>query len=180
MLPLCCKVLIIYWVQDLNKEVLVNKFLHVCNYVLYIIQCAFSNGGHLFAAVTSNIIQIYSTTTFENISNLKGHNGRVKSIVWFADDSKIVSCGMDGAIYEWDPYTGKRTGDCVLKSCSYTGVATSPDGKTTFAVGSDKTLKEITLAESNVSASIWKLVKSLTWGKTDKWNFLLNKFIVNA
>lgn len=58
---------------------------------------------------------------------------------------------MDGAVYEWDPYSGKRTGDCVLKSCSYYGVATSPDGKNTFAVGSDKTLKEITLAEANVS-----------------------------
>lgn len=114
-------------------------------------QCAFSNGGHLFAAVTSNIIQIFSTTTFESVSNLKGHSGRVKAITWFPDDSKIVSCGMDGAVYEWDPYSGKRTGDCVLKSCSYYGVATSPDGKNTFAVGSDKTLKEITLAEANVS-----------------------------
>lgn len=113
-------------------------------------ECAFSNGGHLFAAVTSNIIQIFSTTTFESVSNLKGHSGRVKAITWFPDDSKIVSCGMDGAVYEWDPYSGKRTGDCVLKSCSYYGVATSPDGKNTFAVGSDKTLKEITLAEANI------------------------------
>ena len=38
-------------------------------------QCAFSNGGHLFASVMGNVIQLYSTTTFENINNLKGHNG---------------------------------------------------------------------------------------------------------
>lgn len=40
-------------------------------------QCAFSNGGHLFAAVHGNVIQLYSTSTFENVGNLKGHNGKV-------------------------------------------------------------------------------------------------------
>ncbi|ESO94501.1 hypothetical protein LOTGIDRAFT_118162 [Lottia gigantea] len=106
-------------------------------------ECSFSNGGHYFAAVHGNVIQIYSTTTFDNIANLKGHNGKVRSIVWSADDSKIVSCGMDGAVYDWEISTGKRLSEIVLKSCSYTGVTVAPDGKTTFAVGSDKTLKEI-------------------------------------
>ena len=40
-------------------------------------EALFSNGGHLFAAVHGNVIQIYSTVTFENITNLKGHNGKV-------------------------------------------------------------------------------------------------------
>ena len=110
---------------------------------MYLFQCSFSNGGHLFAAVHGNVIQVYSSTTFENVANLKGHNGKVRSVEWSADDSKIVSCGMDGAVYEWDTFTGKRVGESVLKSCSYTSVAVTPDGKTTFAVGSDRTLKEI-------------------------------------
>lgn len=63
--------------------------------------------------------------------------------MWSADDSKIVSCGMDGAVYEWDAYTGRRIGESVLKSCSYSGVTITPDGKNTYAVGSDKTIKEI-------------------------------------
>ena len=111
--------------------------------VLFMLQCAFSHGGHFFAAVNSTIISIYSSTTFENVSNLKGHNGKVRSVVWSADDSKIVSCGMDGAVYEWDAYSGKRIGESVLKSCSYSGVTITPDGKNTYAVGSDKTIKEI-------------------------------------
>ncbi|XP_052776281.1 cilia- and flagella-associated protein 57-like isoform X2 [Mya arenaria] len=106
-------------------------------------ECAFSNGGNLFAAVHGNVIQIYSTITFDNVANLKGHNGKVRSLVWSSDDSKIVSCGLDGAVYEWESYSGKRVGESVLKSCQYTGVAVTSDGKTTFAVGSDKTLKEI-------------------------------------
>ena len=31
----------------------------------------------MFAAVHGNVIQIYSSTTFENVNNLKGHNGKV-------------------------------------------------------------------------------------------------------
>ena len=95
------------------------------------------------AAIFGNVVQIYSTTTFENVSNLKGHNGKVKSAVWSLDDTRVVTCGIDGAVYEWEVLTGRRLAENVLKLCSYTGVALSLDAKTTFAVGSDHTLKEI-------------------------------------
>ncbi|XP_022601312.1 cilia- and flagella-associated protein 57 [Seriola dumerili] len=106
-------------------------------------ECAFSHGGHLFAAVNGNVIHIYSVTSFENILNLKGHNGKIRGIEWSLDDSRLVSCGMDGAVYEWNTQTGKRESESVLKSCSYTGVAFSSDCKTILAVGTDLTLKEI-------------------------------------
>nr|CAH8853750.1 unnamed protein product [Trichobilharzia regenti] len=106
-------------------------------------ECAFSNGGHLLAAVNGNVIQIYSVTTFENVTNLKGHNGKIRSIVWSDDDNKLISCGMDGAVYEWDPQKGTRINESVLKACGYTSVTVSQDAKTLYAVGSDKTLKEI-------------------------------------
>ncbi|KAJ3354153.1 Cilia- and flagella-associated protein 57 [Entophlyctis luteolus] len=114
-------------------------------------ECRFSNGGQYFAAVHGNTIQIYSTWRFENVGNLKGHNGKVRSIHWSPDDRKIVTAGIDGAIYDWllkdmNGNTGggvKREGESILKSCSYTCAVASPDGKSIFAVGSDKTLKEI-------------------------------------
>ncbi|XP_072918863.1 cilia- and flagella-associated protein 57 [Hemitrygon akajei] len=106
-------------------------------------ECSFSHGGHLFAVVNGNVIHIYSTTTFETLINLKGHNGKIRAIAWNLNDSKLVSCGMDGAVYEWNTLTGKRESECVLKTCSYTGISISPDGKCIFAVGSDRTLKEI-------------------------------------
>ncbi|XP_006740007.1 cilia- and flagella-associated protein 57 [Leptonychotes weddellii] len=111
-------------------------------------ECSFSNGGHLFAAVNGNVIHIFTTTSLENISNLKGHTGKVRSVVWNADDSKLISCGTDGAVYEWNLSSGKRETECVLKSCSYNCVTVSPDAKIIFAVGSDQTLKEI--ADSSV------------------------------
>ncbi|RKO94545.1 hypothetical protein BDK51DRAFT_19442, partial [Blyttiomyces helicus] len=114
-------------------------------------ECRFSNGGQYFAAVHGNTIQIYSTWNFENLVNLKGHNGKVRSIFWTADDAKIVTAGMDGAIYDWalkdlSATSGsgvKREGESILKSCSYTCAVMTPDGKSIFAVGSDRTLKEI-------------------------------------
>ncbi|XP_043860476.1 cilia- and flagella-associated protein 57 isoform X1 [Dromiciops gliroides] len=111
-------------------------------------ECAFSNGGHLFAAVNGNVIHIYTSTSLENIANLKGHTGKIRSIAWNLDDSKLISCGTDGAVYEWNLSSGKRETECVLKSCSYNCVGISPDSKIIFAVGSDQTLKEI--ADSSV------------------------------
>ncbi|KAM8999832.1 cilia- and flagella-associated protein 57 isoform 1-T1 [Sarcophilus harrisii] len=111
-------------------------------------ECAFSNGGHLFAAVNGNVIHVYTSTSLENISNLKGHTGKIKSIAWNLDDSKLISCGTDGAVYEWNLTSGKRETECVIKSCSYNCVTISPDSKIIFAVGSDQTLKEI--ADSSV------------------------------
>lgn len=77
------------------------------------------------------------------------HSPQIRSVVWNADDSKLISCGTDGAVYEWNLSSGKRETECVLKSCSYYSVTISPDGKCIFAVGSDQTLKEI--ADSLVS-----------------------------
>ncbi|ELK31134.1 WD repeat-containing protein 65 [Myotis davidii] len=76
----------------------------------------------------------------------------IRSIAWNADDSKLISCGTDGAVYEWNLSTGKRETECVIKSCSYNCVTVSPDSKIIFAVGSDHTLKEI--ADSSVLREI--------------------------
>lgn len=120
----------------------------------------------MFAAVDGNIIHIYSFTSLENVLNLKGHSGKVgwaqrvlqrvhpidlmhppflqvRGVEWSPDDGRLVSCGLDGAVYEWDTHTGKRVSECVLKSCSYTDVVFSSDSKTILAVGTDRTLKEI-------------------------------------
>ena len=103
----------------------------------------FSNGGQYFAAVNGNVIQLFNTYTFENFMNLRGHNNKVQSIVWSADDTRIVSAGGDGAIYEWTVADGKRENECVIKSCSYTSVVVSSDTQYVYASGSDSKLREV-------------------------------------
>ncbi|NXQ57490.1 CFA57 protein, partial [Anthoscopus minutus] len=115
-------------------------------------ECSFSNRGHLFAAVNGNVIQIYSSINFENISNLKGHTGEVHAIKWSADDTKIVSCDTHGAVFEWNLLTGKKESECVLKTCIYSSISLTYDAKIIFAVGSDQTLKEI--SESSIQHEV--------------------------
>ncbi|XP_005151303.2 cilia- and flagella-associated protein 57 isoform X2 [Melopsittacus undulatus] len=115
-------------------------------------ECSFSSRGHLFAAVNGNVIEIYSSITFENINNLKGHSGKIHSVKWSADDTKIISCDTHGAVYEWNLSTGERETDCVLKSCRYSSIDLSSDAEVIFAVGSDQTLKEI--SESSIQHEV--------------------------
>lgn len=39
----------------------------------------------------------------------------MRSVCWSADDTTLVSCGMDGAAYEWSLKDFKRGGEYVLK-----------------------------------------------------------------
>jgi WD40 repeat protein len=112
-------------------------------------ECRFSNGGQYFAAVSTNTIQVYKTYTCEMIATLRGHNNKVRSIAWTADDSMLVSTGMDGAVYEYNVLAeGKRVGnDFVLKGVSFSSVIVYTDpstgGNTMYVVGTDKMLREV-------------------------------------
>ncbi len=45
----------------------------------------------------------------------RGHNGKVRSLAWLPDDTKLVSAGVDGAVYEWRLKDFKRSKENVLK-----------------------------------------------------------------
>ena len=65
-----------------------------------------SQAGHLIAIVTNNLIQIYSTVHFNLISQLRGHIGKIKQVIWCKNDSILVTCGTDGMIYLFNTLTG--------------------------------------------------------------------------
>eukprot|EP00744_Colponema_vietnamica_P001225 GILI01002055.1.p1 GENE.GILI01002055.1~~GILI01002055.1.p1 ORF type:complete len:1251 (-),score=376.19 GILI01002055.1:222-3974(-) len=112
----------------------------------------FSHGGQYFAAVNGNTIQLYSTYTCENFANLRGHNGKVRSLYWTQDDTGLVSAGMDGAVYSWNIHEAKRENEFVQKGCNFSGVLCTADGHSIYAVGSDRMLKEI--GDSQVNREI--------------------------
>ncbi|KAI9144944.1 WD40-repeat-containing domain protein [Paraphysoderma sedebokerense] len=108
-------------------------------------ECAFSSGGQFLAAAQGSVISLYSTWSFEVLATLKGHNGKIRSLYWSLDDTKLVSAGSDGAVYTWTVKDLKRENECIIKSCSYSSaVCGSVNDRTVFAVGTDKMLKEIT------------------------------------
>jgi len=111
-------------------------------------ECKFSNGGQYFAAAYRNCVHIFSTWSYENLCTLKGHSSKIQSIYWSLDDNYIITSGIDGAVYQWslqDIIRGecKRESESFLKSCLYTSALCSNDAKKNYAVGSDKTIKEI-------------------------------------
>lgn len=114
--------------------------------------CLFSHGGHLLVASLKDTIHVYHTVTFHTIHVLKGHQGEVTSIQWSLDDLKLVSCANNGSVYEWDMATGERVQEVVVKTCSFSYLALSPDSGTTYAVGTDRTVKQ--MARSAVQQEI--------------------------
>ena len=60
-----------------------------------------------------------------------------------SDDYKMVSCGTDGAVYEWQISTTRRISETIIKSCQFSDAKMTNDGKSVFAVGSDGRIREI-------------------------------------
>lgn len=103
---------------------------------------SFSHGGHLFAIVYGHVIVVYSFSTFEVVSNLQGHSQKVRSLSWSPNDSSLVSCGSDGAIYQWDPVTGQRKNEVVNRGVDYTSIAIDNNEKI-WAASTDGQIREI-------------------------------------
>ncbi|XP_023230610.1 cilia- and flagella-associated protein 57-like isoform X2 [Centruroides sculpturatus] len=106
-------------------------------------QCAFSQSGHMFAVAEGNLIIIYYTLTFEKFVELRGHNGKITAIAWCKEDCMLFSCSEDGALYEWNIFSGVRENENVWKKCSYLSVTADPSGGTGYVIGNDQTIKEI-------------------------------------
>ena len=80
------------------------------------------------------------------------YQGLVTSLCWSADDLKLVSCADNGSVYEWNISNGDRTHEVVVKTCSFSYLTLAPDNTTIYAVGSDKTVKQI--SESRILQEI--------------------------
>lgn len=62
----------------------------------------------------------------------------------------MITAGADGAVYEWDVQTAKRTADVVERGSHLISVVGSPDGKTHYAINTNHSIKEIQIYEGMV------------------------------
>jgi WD40 repeat protein len=102
----------------------------------------------MIAATNGNFISIFEFSTGEKVADLRGHNGKVRSLHWLESGHQLMSCGQDGAVYLWD-IDGKRAGEFVNKGVLYTAAVCTPT--TAFAVGSDRKLTELDMPELSLS-----------------------------
>lgn len=100
----------------------------------------FSNGGQHFASVHAGSIVVHSTWTFEPVAALKGHNGKVRSIYWAADDSRIVSCGIDGLLINWNYRTQKKEFEVNIGGMCMNAIL-GADLKTVYLLGGDGVMR---------------------------------------
>eukprot|EP00762_Andalucia_godoyi_P007611 ANDGO_00791.mRNA.1 WD repeat-containing protein 65 len=130
----------------------------------------FSNGGQSFGVSCANSIYVFSTLTLAWIHHFRGHSGTVKSFCWDPNDSRMVSVGFEGAVYEWNLAANKRSDDeNYTKGCEYLDVVcqTGKDGSFTSAIcsGSDGRIK---LIEKGVIKTQLQLPRDLEVRKM-KW-----------
>ncbi|CAM9657374.1 unnamed protein product [Scytosiphon promiscuus] len=117
----------------------------------------FSNGGSMFAAVNGNFVTIFDFNTYDKLADLRGHNSKVRHLYWGGQDQTLVSCGQDGAVYQWDVDEAKRLGEFVQKGTTYSCALSTKDS--VFTVGNDRMLKELEIPDLQV-------VKELNAGVT--------------
>jgi hypothetical protein len=54
-----------------------------------------------------------------------------------------VSCGAEGALYDWDIPSGTRVGEIITKGCIFNSVVATTDGKTSFGTDGDGRITEV-------------------------------------
>ncbi|CAN0368637.1 unnamed protein product [Ectocarpus sp. 12 AP-2014] len=124
----------------------------------------FSNGGSMFAAVNGNVVTIFDFNTYDKLADLRGHNSKVRHLYWGGQDQTLVSCGQDGAVYQWDVDEAKRLGEFVQKGTTYSSsmlivsadlrqlypVPPPSTKESVFTVGNDRVLKELEVPDLQV------------------------------
>ncbi|XP_076166847.1 testes of unusual size isoform X2 [Ptiloglossa arizonensis] len=135
---------------------------------------AFSHGGHLFAAVNGNIVQVYTTIGFVSFFILKGHTSRVKALLWSQTDTKLLTLGTEGAIYQWDMSTGRRSAEIILRDHNLYDTVLSANELVSYCIADDSIIREI---KDNVVVREYNLhgvtMHSMVLGKEDQTLFLV-------
>eukprot|EP00282_Hemiselmis_andersenii_P016281 CAMPEP_0114178544 /NCGR_PEP_ID=MMETSP0043_2-20121206/38603_1 /TAXON_ID=464988 /ORGANISM="Hemiselmis andersenii, Strain CCMP644" /LENGTH=568 /DNA_ID=CAMNT_0001276969 /DNA_START=30 /DNA_END=1733 /DNA_ORIENTATION=- len=109
----------------------------------------FSHGGHRFAAVNISNIVIFDTYTFQRLGVLISHTAVVKSVCWSMDDFKLVSAGIDGAVYEWSLQGFTRTEENVTRNVHYSCVVYNEASTAVIACGDDHKVTEFVKSSPN-------------------------------
>lgn len=64
-------------------------------------------------------------------------------MVWAPNDTKLVTCGEDGAIYEFNTKSGERDMDIVHPKTIYSDLAISKETNQIFPAAQDGRFREI-------------------------------------
>ncbi|KAF9536799.1 hypothetical protein EC957_009672, partial [Mortierella hygrophila] len=105
--------------------------------------CGYSPDGNLLAvSVWSGVIDVYETTTWSKVRELRGHMGGITGATFSADSQRIVSAGEDKTARVWESNGGV---EAVLVLEGHTKLlldtSFSPCGKKVVSCSADKTIR---------------------------------------
>ncbi|TPP41044.1 WD domain, G-beta repeat family protein [Leishmania donovani] len=104
--------------------------------------CRFSHGGQYFAIANSTIIHVHYAYTCELLGHLRGHNSKVRSLSFVPpDDTRLISSGADGAVFEFSLCDFHKVRDNVTKAVTYHCAAA--DVHTVWAAGNDRKMRQM-------------------------------------
>lgn len=114
--------------------------------------CSFCHGGMYFAAVNGNTIQVFHSYSFECMLTLRGHGGKVNSLVWSKDDRYIVSTGASGQLLCWSVKSGEVEKRLALEKNSHfiTAIPGDESCSTVYASTSDGFIRAYDMNSSSV------------------------------
>ena len=82
----------------------------------------FSNGGHQMALISLKSVHIVSAVSFEVTHILRDHSSPVQDIAYNPTDSRLVSVGLDGKLFEYETLEYGKVKEMQRRSGLFTAV----------------------------------------------------------
>jgi hypothetical protein len=86
-------------------------------------------------------VKVWDSVTGQETLTLKGHAGKVYSVAFSPDGSRLASASWDGTVKVWDSVTGQETLTLKGHAGKVYSVAFSPDGARIASASGDATVK---------------------------------------
>jgi WD40 repeat protein len=103
----------------------------------------FSRGGQYFAVAIGTNLQIYQTYTGLQIATLRGHNNRIRSVLWMNYDSRIITFGAEGVVNVWELFPLNKRPEHYPGSVPIQCGIGPVDGSIVYVSLNDRQLKEL-------------------------------------
>lgn len=103
----------------------------------------FSRGGHFIAAVNGSNIQIFNTFTGALVCTLRGHNNKIRNLVWLDYDARLMSVGSEGCVYFWDLFPANKRPEQYMSQAPFLAGTGPSNGSKSYIVSTERTVKEV-------------------------------------